>query len=92
MSMQLTPEQERIRMVVNAGAYRSAEEALDAAVAAVEIVAALDFEGTQEDLEKLLREGSASGQPVEADENFWNRVRAETDTIALEHQAQKSRR
>ena len=35
--MQLTPEQEeRIRTVVNAGAYRSAEEALDAAVAAVE--------------------------------------------------------
>jgi Arc/MetJ-type ribon-helix-helix transcriptional regulator len=40
MSIQLTPEQEqRIRTVVNAGAYRSAEEALEAAVAAVEIAA-----------------------------------------------------
>jgi Arc/MetJ-type ribon-helix-helix transcriptional regulator len=38
MSIQLTPEQEqRIRTVVNAGAYHSAEEALDAAVAAVEV-------------------------------------------------------
>jgi hypothetical protein len=45
MSIQLTPEQEkRIRTVVNAGAYRSAEEALHAAVA-VEIAAAPDFEG-----------------------------------------------
>jgi len=92
MSMQLTPEQEqRIRTVVDAGAYRSAEEALDAAVAAVELVAAVDFEGTHEELEELLLEGIDSGQPVEADEVFWNRVRAETNTIALEHQARKSR-
>jgi Arc/MetJ-type ribon-helix-helix transcriptional regulator len=90
MSIQLTPEQEqRIRTIVNAGAYRSAEEALDAAVAAVEIAAAPDFEGTQKELEELLLEGVNSGEPVEADENFWNRLRAETDTIAMEHQARK---
>lgn len=90
MSIQLTPEQEqRIRTVVSAGAYRSAEEALDAAVAAVEIAAAPDFEGTQEELEELLLDGLNSGEPVEADENFWNRLRAETDRIATEHQARK---
>ena len=40
------------------GKHRSAEEALDAAVAAVEIAAAPDFEGTQEELEELLLEAS----------------------------------
>ena len=82
MSIQLTPEQEqRIRTVVNAGAYRSAEEALEAAVAAVEIAAAPDFEGTQEELEELLLEGINSGEPVEADRAFWNLLRAETDEM-----------
>jgi Arc/MetJ-type ribon-helix-helix transcriptional regulator len=90
MPIQLTPEQEqRIRTVVSVGAYRSAEEALDAAVAAVETAAAPDFEGTQEELEDLLLEGLNSGEPVEADENFWNRLRAETDTMATERQARK---
>lgn len=91
MSIQLTYEQEqRIRTVVNAGAYRSTEEALDAAVAAVETLAAPNFEGTQEELEELLLEGLNSGSPVEADENFWNRLRAQTDTIAAEHRARRS--
>jgi len=90
MSIQLTPEQEqRIRTVVNAGAYRSAEEALDAAVAAVEIAAVPDFEGTPEELEELLLDGLNSGEPVEVDEKFWNGLRAETDRIATEHQARK---
>ena len=90
MSLQLTPEQEqRLRTVVNAGAYRSPEEALDAAVAAVEIAAAPDFEGTQEELEELLLEGLNSGEPVAADESFWNRLKEETDTIAAEHLARK---
>ncbi len=88
MSIQLTPEQEqRIRTVVSAGAYRSAEEALDAAVAAVENAAAPDFEGTQDELEELLLEGLNSGEPVEADETFWNRLRAETDGMVTECQA-----
>jgi Arc/MetJ-type ribon-helix-helix transcriptional regulator len=38
MALQLTPEQERrIQAVVNAGAYRSTEEALNAALAVVEL-------------------------------------------------------
>ena len=90
MSLQLTPEQEqRIRTVVNAGAYGSAEEALDAAVAAVEIAAAHNFEGSQAELEELLMAGLNSGEPVPADEAYWNRLRAETDT--MEHMARKRR-
>ena len=86
MSIQLTPEQEqRIRTVVNAGAYHSAEEALDAAVAAVEVAAVPDFEGTQQELEELLLEGLNSGDPVEADQAFWNRLTAETDKMASTH-------
>jgi Arc/MetJ-type ribon-helix-helix transcriptional regulator len=93
MSLQLTPDQEqRIRAVVNAGAYRSAEEALDAAVAAVEISAAPDFEGGQEEVKELLLEGLDSGEPEKADESFWNRLKAETDRIAAEHSARKPRR
>ena len=46
MAIQLTPEQEqRIQAVVNAGAYLSTEEALDAAMAAVEVAATPGFEG-----------------------------------------------
>src|SRR5713226_7752453 len=78
MAIQLTPEQERrIQAVVNAGAYSSAEEALDAAVAALEMSAGPDFEGTQAELDQLLLEGLDSGDPAAADEAFWNRLRAE---------------
>ncbi len=63
MSLQLTPEQEqRIRTVVNAGAYRSIEEALDAAVAALEIAAASDFDGKPGGTGGLLLEGLSSGE------------------------------
>ena len=86
MAIQLTPEQEeRIQAVVNTGAYPSTEEALDAAVAA----AAPGFEGRQVELEEILMEGLNSGEPVEADEAFWNRLTAETDRMAAEHQARK---
>ena len=92
MAMQLTPEQEqRIQAVVNTGAYLSPQEALDAAVAAVETVAAPGFEGTQGELEELLAAGLNSGEPVEADEAFWDRVTAETDRMAVDHQARKPR-
>jgi hypothetical protein len=70
-------------------AYRSAEEALDAAVAAVEIAAVPDFEGSQEELEELLLEALNSGEPVEADESFWNRLKTKTETIAATHQGRK---
>lgn len=90
MSIQLTPDQEqRIWTVVNAGAYRPAEEAIDAAVAAVEIAAAPNFEGTREELEELLLDGLNSGEAVEVDETFWNRLRAETDRIATGYQTRK---
>jgi hypothetical protein len=75
-----------------AGAYRSTEEALDAAVTAVEIAAAPGFEETQEELEGLLSEGLNTGEPVEASEAFWSRLRAETDQMAAEHTARTSRR
>jgi putative addiction module CopG family antidote len=92
MSIQLTPEQERrVQAVVQAGAYPSAEEALDAAVAAMESVVTPGFEGTQEELEELLAEGLHSGEPVEADEAFWNRLRAKTDRMLAEHQGRKPR-
>jgi hypothetical protein len=71
----------------NAGAYPSAEEALDAAVTAVEIAAAPGFEGPQEELEELLLEGLRSGEAMGADEAYWNRLRAETDAMAKEHLA-----
>ncbi len=93
MAIQLTPEQEqRIQAVVNAGGYPSAEEALDAAVAAVEIAAALGFEGTKAELEALLVEGQNSGEPFEVDEAFWNRLRAETDQMVVDHRARNPRR
>jgi len=88
MAMQLTSDQEqRIQAIVNAGAYASVEEALDAAVAAIETAACVDFEGTQEELDELLMEGLNSGQPIEADEVFWERLRKETDRMVSEHQS-----
>ncbi|HEX3744364.1 MAG TPA: hypothetical protein VHW09_10555 [Bryobacteraceae bacterium] len=84
MAMQLTPEQEqRIQAIVNAGAYPSAQEALDAAVAAVEIAAALGFEGSQDELEGLLLKGLASHELSE--EEFWDSVERETDQKLAAH-------
>jgi Arc/MetJ-type ribon-helix-helix transcriptional regulator len=84
--MQLTPEQElRIWAVVKAGVYDSAKEALNAALAAVEVAAEPGFEGTQEELEQPLAEGLDSGEPVEADAAYWARLRADTDRMAAEH-------
>ncbi len=90
MAIQLTPEQEqRIQAVVNAGAYSSAEEALNAALAVVETAAVPGFDGTPTELNALLLEGLNSGEPIEADDAFWNRLRAETDRMATEYQARK---
>ena len=82
MPLQLTPEQERrIRAVVETGACSSPEEAIDAAVAAVELAAAPGFEGTAEELDALLIEGLTSGEPLEVDDDYWKRLRAETDSM-----------
>ncbi len=84
MAIQLTPEQEmRIQAVVNAGAYPSAQEALDAAVTAVEIAATPGFEGSQEELEGLLMQGMASGELSE--EEFWDSIEQETGAMLAAH-------
>jgi Arc/MetJ-type ribon-helix-helix transcriptional regulator len=80
MAIQLTQEQEqRLQAVVNAGAYASAEEALDAALTVVERAAANGFEGTQEELEGLLLEGLASQELSE--EEFWQPVDSQTNAM-----------
>ena len=72
MPIQLTSEQQqRIRAVVASGAYQSPEQALDAAVTAVETVAHGDFDDTNE-LEHLLAEGLNSGELSE--EEFWRSI------------------
>lgn len=92
MAIQLTPEQQqRIEAVVRAGAYPSAKEALDAAVTAVESFAAPGFNGTQEELEELLADGLNSGDAIEADDAFWDRLTARTDSIPHEHANRKRR-
>lgn len=93
MPIQLTTEQEqRIQAVVAAGAYPSAEEALDAAVAAVEIVAAPGFEGrTHDELEVMIADGLNSDEPIEANGAFWDRLKAETDQMAVDHGARNPR-
>ena len=85
MAIQLTPEQEmRIQFVVNAGAYPSAQEALGAAVTAVEIAAAPGFEGSQEELEGLLMQGIASRELSE--EEFWDSIEQETGAMLAAHE------
>ncbi|HMC62308.1 MAG TPA: hypothetical protein VKJ01_24145 [Candidatus Solibacter sp.] len=84
MAMQLTPEQEqRIQAVVDAGAYTSAEEALDAALTVVETAVAHGFEGSQEELEGLLMKGLASKEITE--EEFWDSVDRETNAMLAAH-------
>ena len=84
MAIQLTPEQEmRIQAVVNAGAYPSAQDALDAAVTAVEIAAAPGFEGSEEELEQALVQGMASRELSE--EEFWDSVEQETSVMLAAH-------
>jgi len=80
MAIQLTPEQkQRIQAIVKSGAYPSAQEALDAAVAAVEIAAAAGFEGSQNELESLLLEGLASKELSE--EEFFEAFDREANAM-----------
>ncbi len=80
MAIQLTPEQEqRIKTVVENGAYHSTEEALEAAVAAVEVAASHHFEGTPEELDGLLLQG-VTGKKL-SEEEFWDSVDRETDAL-----------
>ena len=80
MAMQLTPEQEqRLQAVVSAGAYASAEEALNAALTVVERATAHEFEGSPEELDGLLIEGLRSKELSE--EEFWDSVDSQTSAM-----------
>jgi Arc/MetJ-type ribon-helix-helix transcriptional regulator len=80
MPIRLTPKQEeRIQAIVDTGAYQSAEEALNAAVTAVEIAAAPRFQGTDQELERLLLDGLSSKDLTE--EEFWDSVDSETNAM-----------
>ncbi len=84
MTIHLTPEQERrVLAVIGRGASESVEQVVDAALAAVEQRTVLGFTGTQEELDALLAEGLASNELME--DEFWNLVNAQTDTMLSEH-------
>lgn len=74
MAVQLTPEQEqRIVAIVEQGAYGSVQEALDAAVGAVELASQGVLDS---DLEASLIQGRASRELSE--EEFWEQVEEST--------------
>ena len=86
MAIQLTPEQERrVQAVVRRGAYQSAEEVVEAALAAVEQRALPGFTGTPQELDALLAEGVASKQIAE--DEFWASVNQEVDALLAEHKS-----
>lgn len=83
MTIQLTPEQEnRVKAIVSTGLFPSPEDALNAALTAVEI-SAFSFEGSKEGLETLLAEGLKSREITE--EEFWDSVNRETDAMFQTH-------
>ena len=61
----------------------TAREALDAAVAAVELVAPPGFEGSNEELGSLLLEGLNSKELSE--EEFWNSIDGDTNAMLAPH-------
>jgi Arc/MetJ-type ribon-helix-helix transcriptional regulator len=84
MAIQLTPEQERrVQDVISRGAYKSVEEVVDAALAAVEQRTVPGFAGTEEELDALLAEGLASKELAE--DEFWDSVHAQTNALLAEH-------
>jgi len=73
MALQLTPDQEeRVRAIVREGFYASVEEAIAAGLAAVEAASLPKFQGSDEELRDLLREGLDS--PERNGEEFWRLV------------------
>jgi Arc/MetJ-type ribon-helix-helix transcriptional regulator len=80
MAIQLTAEQEqRIQAVVDAGAYPSTHEALDAALTAVETAAAPDFDGSGKELEGQLLKALDSKEMAE--EEFWDTIDRDTNAL-----------
>lgn len=88
MPHQLTIEQDsRLQAVVDAGAYPSKGEALEAALFAVERAAAPNFEGSSDDLEELLLQGLDS--PVLSEDEFWASVDAQTNAMLADYKSQR---
>ena len=86
MTIHLTPEQERrLQAVIRRGGYGSLEEAVEAALTAVEQRTVPGFAGTQEELDTLLAEGLASGKLGE--DEFWGSVNRQTDSMLAEHKS-----
>jgi Arc/MetJ-type ribon-helix-helix transcriptional regulator len=86
MAIHLTPEQERrVQAVMSRGAYESAQEVVDAALAAVEQRIVPGFTGTPDELDAMLAEGLASKDLTEAE--FWGSVNKRTDTLLAEHKS-----
>jgi Arc/MetJ-type ribon-helix-helix transcriptional regulator len=80
MTIHLTPEQEqRVQAVMNRGSYASAEEVVEAALAAVEQRTVPGFSGTPDELDAVLAEGLASKELTEAE--FWGAVNKQTDAL-----------
>lgn len=89
MSIQLTPEQEqRIRSIIDRGAYDSVEEVVDAALGAVEQQAFPGFDGSEKEIEALITEGLESGELTESE--FWSSLRKQTAEMMEEYK--RSRR
>jgi Arc/MetJ-type ribon-helix-helix transcriptional regulator len=90
MTIQLTPEQERrVQAVMGRGAYESAQEVLEAALAAVEQRTVTGFAGTADELDALLADGLASRELTEAE--FWSSVSEKTDAMLAEHKTGTSK-
>ena len=90
--LQLTPDQERrIQSLVDRGVFPSPEQAVSAALLAIEQVVPEGFEGTPKELEALLLEGLSSGEPIPVDDAFWARLDKETDEMVREYESRKSR-
>jgi Arc/MetJ-type ribon-helix-helix transcriptional regulator len=84
MKISLTPKQERrVQAVMSRGAYRTVEEVVEAALAAVEQRTLPGFAGTPDELDALLAEGLASRELSEAE--FWGSVGKQTDVLLAEH-------
>src|ERR1035438_9190357 len=84
MAISLTTEQEqRVQAVISRGAYESVDEAMEAALTAMEQRLVPGFEGTEDELEALLLEGLASKELTE--DEFWDSVNRQTDGLLVEH-------
>jgi Arc/MetJ-type ribon-helix-helix transcriptional regulator len=89
MAIQLSPEQEsRIQALVEKGFRDSPEKVLDHLLRCAELEE-IGFEGTPGEFDALMLEGLDSGEGEEINDDFWNRVEAETDRMAAEHAARK---